>query len=96
MTDSKIALPELVEQEADADLVHAMQAFTAERMVDLEIEAKTGLPAGTRSRGRLNQATANVRADRTGVPELRNGSCFPNVLEPRRVSASTKRCRTLT
>lgn len=48
------ALLELVEQEADADLVREMLAFAAKRMMDLEIEAKTGAPAGTRSRDRLN------------------------------------------
>ena len=54
MTDAKMALLELVEQEADADLVREMLAFAAERMMDLEIEAKTGAPAGIRSPDRLN------------------------------------------
>jgi hypothetical protein len=49
MTDAKMALLQLVEQEADADLVHEMLAFAAERMMALEIEAKTGAPAGARS-----------------------------------------------
>jgi transposase-like protein len=31
-----------------------MLAFAAERMMDMEIEAKTGAPAGTRSADRLN------------------------------------------
>jgi|LauGreSBDMM110SN_4_FD.fasta_scaffold91270_2 transposase-like protein len=52
MTDAKMALLELVEQEADTDLVREMLAFAAERM--MEIEAKTGAPAGTRSADRLN------------------------------------------
>ena len=54
MTDAKMALLELVEQEADADLVREMLAFAAERMMDLEIEARTGAPAGIRSPDRLN------------------------------------------
>jgi putative transposase len=54
ITDAKMALLELVEQEADADLVREMLAFAAERMMDLKIEAKTGAPAGTRSPDRLN------------------------------------------
>jgi transposase-like protein len=54
MTDAKMALLELVEQEADADLVREMLAFAAERMMEMEIEAKTGAAAGTRSPERLN------------------------------------------
>ena len=49
MTDAKMALLELVEQEADSDLVREMPAFTAARMMELEIEAKTGAPAGPHS-----------------------------------------------
>ena len=54
MTDDRMALVELIEQGADSDLVREMLAFAAERMMDLEIEAKTGAPAGTRSPERLN------------------------------------------
>jgi transposase-like protein len=54
MTDAKMALLELVEQEADTDLVREMLAFAAERMMDMEIEAKTGAAAGCRSADRLN------------------------------------------
>lgn len=44
VTHAKMALLELVEQEADADLVREMLAFAAGPMVELEIEAKTGAP----------------------------------------------------
>ena len=54
MTDDRMALIELIEQGADIDLVREMLAFAAERMMDLEIEARTGAPAGTRSPERLN------------------------------------------
>jgi hypothetical protein len=40
MTNAKTAPRELVEQEADADLVREMLAFAAERMMDMEIEAE--------------------------------------------------------
>ncbi len=52
MTDDRMALIELIEQGADSDLVREMLAFAAERMMDLEIEAKTGAPAGSRSPAR--------------------------------------------
>ena len=43
MTDDRMALVELIEQGADSDLVREMLAFAAERMMDMEIEAKTGI-----------------------------------------------------
>src|SRR5579871_2660857 len=94
MTDAKIALLELVEQEADTGLVREMLAFAAERMMDLEIEAKTGAPAGTRSPDRLNHRNGyrernwDTRAGRIelAVPKLRKGSYFPSFLEPRRMA----------
>jgi putative transposase len=94
MTDAKMALLELVEQEADADLVREMLAFAAERMMDMEIEAKTGVPAGTRSPDRLNHRNGyrdrnwDTRAGRIelAVPKLRKGSYFPSFLEPRRTA----------
>ena len=94
MTDAKMALLELVDQEADADLVREMLAFAAERMMDLEIEAKTGAPAGTRSPDRLNHRNGyrernwDTRAGRIelAVPKLRKGSYFPSFLEPRRTA----------
>jgi len=94
MTDAKMALLELVEQEADADLVREMLAFAAERMMDLEIEARTGAPAGIRSPDRLNHRNGyrernwDTRAGRIelAVPKLRKGSYFPSFLEPRRTA----------
>ena len=40
MTDERMALIELVEKEADADLVREMLAFAAERIMDAEVEAR--------------------------------------------------------
>jgi transposase-like protein len=54
MTDDRMALVELIEQGADNDLVREMLAFAAERMMDLEIEARAGAPAGGRGQPRLN------------------------------------------
>jgi transposase-like protein len=94
MTNAKMALLELVEQEADADLVREMLAFAAERMMELEIEAKTGAAAGTRSPERLNHRNGyrerawDTRAGRIelAIPKLRKGSYFPSFLEPRRTA----------
>jgi len=94
MTDDRMALVELIEQGADSDLVREMLAFAAERMMDLEIEAKTGVPCGSRSPERLNRRNGyrergwDTRAGRIdlAIPKLRKGSYFPSFLEPRRTA----------
>ncbi|MFO0405184.1 MAG: IS256 family transposase, partial [Labrys sp. (in: a-proteobacteria)] len=43
-----MALIELIEKGADADLVREMLAFAAERIMELEIEARTGAGHGSR------------------------------------------------
>ena len=58
MADERMALLELVEKAADADLVREMLAFAAERIMDAEVEAVTGAAKGARSAPRENTATA--------------------------------------
>jgi putative transposase len=92
MTDERMALLELVEKSADADLVREMLAFAAERIMDAEVEALTGAPKGARTVLRENIATPRPglghprRADRAGDPEAEEGSYFPSFLEPRRTA----------
>ena len=94
MTNMKTALVNLIEQEADADLIRDMLAFAAERTMDLEIEARTGAPAGVRAPDRMNHRNGyrerawDTRAGRIdlSIPKLRKGSYFPSFLEPRRTA----------
>ena len=94
MTDERMALIELIEKGADADLIRDMLAFAAERLMNLEVEALTGAPAGVRSPDRLNQRNGyrerawDTRAGRIelAIPKLRKGSYFPVFLEPRRTA----------
>ena len=94
MTDNRMALLELIEKRADTDLVRAMLAFAAERLMDLEVETLTGAPAGARSPERLNHRNGSrerawdTRAGRIelAIPKLRKGSYFPAFLEPRRTA----------
>src|ERR671920_120123 len=94
MTDDRMALLELIEKRADADLVREMLAFAAERLMELEVEAKTGVPVGARSPERLNHRNGyrerawDTRAGRIdlAIPKLRKGSYFPAFLEPRRTA----------
>src|SRR3954468_22135758 len=94
MTDARMALLALIEKSADADLVREMLAFAAERLMELEVEAKTGVPAGARSPERINQRNGyrerpwDTRAGRIElkIPKLRKGSYLPAFLEPRRTA----------
>src|ERR687890_1955467 len=94
MTDERMALIELIEKGADADLVRELLAFAANRMMELEVEARTGVPPGARSPDRLNHRNGyrerawDTRAGRIelAIPKLRKGSYFPSFLEPRRTA----------
>jgi len=71
-----------------------MLAFAAERLMNLEVEALTGAPAGVRSPDRLTHRNGyrerawDTRAGRIdlAIPRLRKGSYFPVFLEPRRTA----------
>jgi putative transposase len=94
MTDDRMALIELVEKQADGDLVREMLAFAAERIMEAEVEARTGAAKGTRSPLREVQRNGyrdrdwDTRAGRIAleIPKLRKGSYFPSFLEPRRTA----------
>ena len=94
MTDDRMALLELIEKGADADLVRELLAFAAGRLMELEVEARTGAAAGTRSPDRLTHRNGyrerpwETRAGRIelAIPKLRKGSYFPSFLEPRRTA----------
>ena len=94
MTDERMALIELIEKGADGDLVRELLAFAAERLMELEVEARTGAAAGARSPDRLNHRNGyrerawETRAGRIelAIPKLRKGSYLPSFLEPRRTA----------
>ena len=74
MTDDRIALRELLEKSADADLLRDMIGFAAERLMALEVEGLTGAPYGERSPERLAQRNGYRDRDwatRAGTVELR-------------------------
>lgn len=60
MTEEKMALVELIEQASDVDLIREMLAFAAERMMEMEVEAKTGAPMGARTASRTAQRRHHV------------------------------------
>jgi putative transposase len=94
MTDEKIALLELIEKSGDGDLVRELLGFAAERLMELEVTARTGAAKGARDPGRLAQRNGyrerawDTRLGRVDlqIPKLRRGSYFPTFLEPRRTA----------
>ena len=94
MTEERMALLELIEKRADADLVRELLAFAAERLMAVEVDGLCGAAHGERCPDRANQRNGyrdrawETRAGRIelALPKLRKGSYFPSFLEPRRTA----------
>jgi transposase-like protein len=94
MTDEMMTLRTLLEKSSDADLLREMIGFTAQRLMELEVEDKTGAGYGEKSAERLAQRNGyrdRLWETRAGtvelrIPKLRKGSYFPAFLEPRRLA----------
>lgn len=92
MTKPTMDLRALVEQSGDADLLREMIGFAAERLMELEVGAKTGAEYGEKSADRLAQRNGYRERDwqthagsvELRIPKLCTGSYFPSFLEPRR------------
>src|SRR4051812_27989330 len=94
MTDERMALLELVEKGADADLVRELLAFAAERLMAAEVGQLTGAARGARTPDRTDHRNGHrergweARAGRIGlaIPKPRDGSHFPALPKPLRTA----------
>ena len=94
MTKASMALSELAEKGADADLLREMIQFVAQRMMEMDVEGLCAAGYGERSSERANSRNGyrerawETRAGSVGlkIPKLRQGSYFPGFLEPRRTA----------
>ena len=94
MADDMMALRGLLEKSSDADLLREMIGFSAQRLMELEVQGLTGAEHGERTPERINQRNGyrdrpwETRAGTVDlkVPKLRKGSYFPAFLEPRRMA----------
>jgi putative transposase len=93
MTATNMDLRELLEKTADTDFLREMIGFTAQRLMELEVETLTGAAHGRRSADRLTHRNGyrgrewDTRAGTVElrIPKIRKGSYFPGFLEPRRM-----------
>ena len=94
MTKPTMALAELAEKGADADLLREMIQYVAQRLMDMDVEGLCAAAYGTRSPDRANSRNGyrdrswDTRAGSVDlkIPKLRQGSYFPGFLEPRRTA----------
>lgn len=91
-TKPNMALAELTEKGADADLLREMIQFVAQRMMEMDTESLCAAAYAERSPDRANSRNGyreRLWETRAGsvdlkIPKLRKGSYFPGFLEPRR------------
>jgi transposase-like protein len=84
-TNTTMDLQALLEKTTDSDFPREMIGFTAQRLMELEVEGLTGAPHGSRSADR--SAHRNGYRDRTWetragtvelrIPKLRKGATSP-------------------
>ncbi|MBB5538227.1 transposase-like protein [Rhizobium giardinii] len=87
MTNDMMNLRSLVEKSADADLLREMIGFAAEKLMELEVGAKTGAGCGAKNAFRL--ASRNGYRDRDWRRGLEQSSCASRSFAPAATSRAS-------
>ena len=93
MTEDTMNLRGLLEKTADSDFLREMIGFSAQRLMELEVESLTGAPHGARNPDRLTHRNGYRERDwetRAGTVELRIPKLRKS-LPRRRPGAATSR-----
>ena len=85
MTEERMALQALLEKTPDTDFLRRMIGFAAQRLMELDIESRTGAAHGERSAERIVQRNGYRDRDggdtggngRTAHPETAQGFVLP-------------------
>jgi putative transposase len=97
MTTATMALTDLAEKGAEIDVLRQLVQFMAQRLMDLDVEGRCGAGYDETSAERINsrngyrERTWDTRAGSVElrIPRPRQGSYFPEFLEPRRTAGKT-------
>ena len=94
MTKTIMPLTELLQKHDEGDFLRAVAESVLQLIMEADVDGVIGAGRHARSDGRVtyrNGCRDRARDTRLGtlnprVPKLRQGSCFPSFLEPRRTS----------
>src|SRR5882672_11887504 len=94
MTDDRMALAELLQKSGDGDFLRSVAEAVLQILMEADVEGLIGAGRHERTGDRLNYR--NGYRDRSfdtrlgslqlRIPKLRQGSCFPPILEARKNS----------
>ena len=96
MTTATMALAELAEKGSDIDVLRQMVQFMAQRLMDMDVEARCGAgydeknPERTNSRNGYRERDWDTRAGSVAAPARTTSRCNDPLYQPRMPKAASK------